>query len=137
MTLETINDGVIYVGGEPLWHEYRGDRPYPPAKLTYRRMRKEWVWCFQQFSLFPHMTVRRNIAEAPVRDWACQGKSQRRAEKYLDLVGLSDQADKFPSQLSGGQQQRVAIARALAMHPNIMLLTSPPLPLTPNWWVKS
>lgn len=133
MTLETINDGVIYVGGEPLWHEYRGDRLVPAREAHLRHMRKEMGMVFQQFNLFPHMTVRRNITEAPVRVLGLsKEKANRRAEKYLDLVGLSDQADKFPSQLSGGQQQRVAIARALAMHPNIMLFDEPTSALDPE-----
>src|SRR3546814_7574072 len=77
---------------------------------------------FQQFNLCPHMTVRRNVTEAPVQVLKLtKEKANKRADKYLDLVGLSEHADKFPSQLSGWQQQRVAIARALAMHPGIML----------------
>src|SRR5690606_12317659 len=129
----TINDGVIYVGGEPLWHEYRGDRLVPARETHLRRMRKEMGMVFQQFNLFPHMTVRRNVTEAPVQVLKLsKEKAGERAYKYLDLVGLSDQADKFPSQLSGGQQQRVAIARALAMRPNIMLFDEPTSSLDPE-----
>ncbi|HLR77566.1 MAG TPA: ectoine/hydroxyectoine ABC transporter ATP-binding protein EhuA [Burkholderiaceae bacterium] len=133
MTLETMNDGVIYVGGEPLWHEYDGDRLVPASEAHLRKMRKEMGMVFQQFNLFPHMTVRRNITEAPIHVLGLsKEKAQRRAEEYLELVGLSDQADKFPSQLSGGQQQRVAIARALAMRPNIMLFDEPTSALDPE-----
>lgn len=133
MTLETINEGVIYVAGEPLWHEYRGDQLIPAGEAHLRDMRKKMGMVFQQFNLFPHMTVRRNITEAPVRVLGLsKEKATRRAEEYLDLVGLSDQADKFPRQLSGGQQQRVAIARALAMRPSIMLFDEPTSALDPE-----
>src|SRR3546814_6600579 len=78
---------------------------------------------FQQFNLFPHMSVRRNVTEAPMQVLKLtKEKANKRADKYLDLVGLSEHADKFPSQLSGGQQQRVTIASALDMQPGIMLL---------------
>ncbi|MFA5522576.1 MAG: ectoine/hydroxyectoine ABC transporter ATP-binding protein EhuA [Castellaniella sp.] len=133
MTLETIDDGVIHVAGEPLWHERRNGRLVPAGEAHLRRMRKAMGMVFQQFNLFPHMTVRRNITEAPMHVLGLsRDKARRRAEKYLDLVGLADQADKFPSQLSGGQQQRVAIARALAMHPDILLFDEPTSALDPE-----
>jgi polar amino acid transport system ATP-binding protein len=133
MTLETIDEGVIHVAGKPLWHQYKDDGLVPASEEHLRAMRKEMGMVFQQFNLFPHMTVRRNITEAPVQVLGLsKDKANERAEKYLDLVGLSDQADKFPSQLSGGQQQRVAIARALAMRPNIMLFDEPTSALDPE-----
>ncbi|QAA93702.1 ectoine/hydroxyectoine ABC transporter ATP-binding protein EhuA [Pollutimonas thiosulfatoxidans] len=133
MTLETINDGVIHVAGKPLWHQYKDDQLVPASEAHLREMRKEMGMVFQQFNLFPHMTVRRNITEAPVHVLGLsKEKANQRAEEYLDLVGLADQADKFPSQLSGGQQQRVAIARALAMKPNIMLFDEPTSALDPE-----
>jgi polar amino acid transport system ATP-binding protein len=133
MTLETIDEGVIHVAGKPLWHQYKDDRLVPASEEHLRAMRKEMGMVFQQFNLFPHMTVRRNITEAPVQVLGlAKDQANERAEKYLDLVGLSDQADKFPSQLSGGQQQRVAIARALAMRPNIMLFDEPTSALDPE-----
>ncbi len=133
MTLETINDGVIYVSGKPLWHEQKGDQLVAASDKHLHAMRREMGMVFQQFNLFPHMTVRRNITEAPVHVLGLsRKKAERRAEKYLDLVGLTDQADKFPRQLSGGQQQRVAIARALAMHPSIMLFDEPTSALDPE-----
>src|SRR5690606_4006939 len=108
-------------------------RLVPASEEHLRDMRKEMGMVFQQFNLFPHMTVRRNITEAPVQVLGLpKDKANERAEKYLELVGLSDQADKFPSQLSGGQQQRVAIARALAMRPNIMLFDEPTSALDPE-----
>ncbi|UYO95531.1 ectoine/hydroxyectoine ABC transporter ATP-binding protein EhuA [Pollutimonas sp. M17] len=133
MTLETIEEGVIHVAGKPLWHQYKDERLVPASEEHLREMRKEMGMVFQQFNLFPHMTVRRNITEAPVQVLGLpKDKANERAEKYLELVGLSDQADKFPSQLSGGQQQRVAIARALAMRPNIMLFDEPTSALDPE-----
>lgn len=133
MTLETINDGVIHVAGKPLWHEYRNDVLVPAGEAHLGEMRKEMGMVFQQFNLFPHMTVRRNITEAPVHVLGLtKEQANERADEYLELVGLTDQADKFPSQLSGGQQQRVAIARALAMRPNIMLFDEPTSALDPE-----
>lgn len=133
MTLETIDEGVIHVAGKPLWHEHKDNALVQASERHLREMRKEMGMVFQQFNLFPHMTVRRNVTEAPVHVLGLsKEKANRRAEEYLDLVGLSDQADKFPSQLSGGQQQRVAIARALAMRPNIMLFDEPTSALDPE-----
>ncbi len=133
MTLETINEGVIHVAGKPLWHQYKNDALVPASQEHLREMRKEMGMVFQQFNLFPHMTVRRNVTEAPIHVLGLsKEKANERAEEYLELVGLSDQADKFPSKLSGGQQQRVAIARALAMRPNIMLFDEPTSALDPE-----
>jgi len=133
MTLETIDDGIIHVAGRPLWHERRNGGLVPASENHLRDMRKEMGMVFQQFNLFPHMTVRRNVTEAPVHVLGLsRQEANQRAEEYLELVGLSDQVDKFPSQLSGGQQQRVAIARALAMRPKIMLFDEPTSALDPE-----
>lgn len=133
MTLETIEGGVIHVDGKPLWHEYKNDQLIPASEAHLRSMRKEMGMVFQQFNLFPHMTVLRNITESPIHVLGLsKEKAKKRAYKYLELVGMTDHAEKFPSQLSGGQQQRVAIARALAMHPNIMLFDEPTSALDPE-----
>jgi len=133
MTLETINEGVIHVGGEPLWHEHRNGDLVPAGETHLRKMRKQLGMVFQQFNLFPHMTVLRNITEAPVTVLGMSRQDAReRAEELLELVGLADQAKKFPHQLSGGQQQRVGIARALAMRPKIMLFDEPTSALDPE-----
>jgi polar amino acid transport system ATP-binding protein len=133
MTLEQIQGGMIHVAGKPLWHEERNGQMVPAGEDHLRMMRKEMGMVFQQFNLFPHMTVRRNVTEAPVHVLGLsKEEANARAEEYLELVGLLDHADKFPRQLSGGQQQRVAIARALAMRPNIMLFDEPTSALDPE-----
>ena len=88
---------------------------------------------FQQFNLFPHLTVIENIMLAPtwVRKWS-RAEAQEKAHELLKRVGIPEQANKFPGQLSGGQQQRVAIARALAMQPKIMLFDEPTSALDPE-----
>ena len=133
MTLEHIDEGKVSVAGKPLWHEYRNGQLVPAGEAHLREMRKQMGMVFQQFNLFPHMTVRRNLTEAP-RHVLGLSKAQANeiAENYLNLVGLADHADKFPHQLSGGQQQRVAIARALAMKPRIMLFDEPTSALDPE-----
>lgn len=97
------------------------------------QVRMETGMVFQQFNLFPHMTVIQNITIAPiqVRKWG-RDKAEEIARQLLERVGIPEQADKFPSQLSGGQQQRVAIARALAMQPKIMLFDEPTSALDPE-----
>ncbi len=133
MTLESISDGVVYVGGEPLWHERKGGNFVPASESHLREMRRLLGMVFQSFNLFPHMTVLRNLTEAPVRVLGLsRAEARERGLELLDMVGLADQAKKFPHQLSGGQQQRVAIARALAMRPKIMLFDEPTSALDPE-----
>ncbi|OHV79132.1 ectoine/hydroxyectoine ABC transporter ATP-binding protein EhuA [Mesorhizobium sp. ORS 3428] len=122
MTLETINDGVIWVEGEPLTHMQK-DGKLVPANLSHiRRVRAKIGMVFQSFNLFPHMSAMANCIEAPMTVLGMKrADAEARAAELLDMVGLSQKKDHYPSQLSGGQQQRVAIARALAMRPKIML----------------
>ncbi|MEZ5802039.1 MAG: ectoine/hydroxyectoine ABC transporter ATP-binding protein EhuA [Rhizobiaceae bacterium] len=122
MTLETINDGVIWVDGEPLTHMYRGGVLVPANAAHLRRVRAKIGMVFQSFNLFPHMTALGNCIEAPMTVLGMKrADAQARAAELLDMVGLGSKRDHYPAQLSGGQQQRVAIARALAMRPKIML----------------
>ena len=96
-------------------------------------VRREVGMVFQQFNLFPHLTILRNITLAPihVRKWSAE-KADSVARALLERVGIAEHADKFPAQLSGGQQQRVAIARALAMQPEIMMFDEPTSALDPE-----
>jgi polar amino acid transport system ATP-binding protein len=123
MTLETINDGVIYVDGEPLTHMPKGEGLTFADEKYLRDRRSKIGMVFQQFNLFPHMTALQNCIEAPMQVLALKREeAEERALNLLDMVGMSDKKDQHPTRLSGGQQQRVAIARALAMRPKVMLL---------------
>ncbi|MER8366058.1 ectoine/hydroxyectoine ABC transporter ATP-binding protein EhuA [Mesorhizobium sp. M1378] len=122
MTLETINDGVIWVEGEPLTHMERNGKLVPADLAHNRKIRAKIGMVFQSFNLFPHMTAMQNCIEAPITVLGMKrADAEARAAELLDMVGLSEKKDHYPSQLSGGQQQRVAIARACAMRPKIML----------------
>lgn len=102
-------------------------------KKDLAKVRQSTAMVFQQFNLYPHMTVLENLTLAPIK---LQNVSKKEAEesglKYLERVGLKEKADAYPNQLSGGQQQRVAIARALNMHPKIMLFDEPTSALDPE-----
>ncbi|MFF4588791.1 ectoine/hydroxyectoine ABC transporter ATP-binding protein EhuA [Streptomyces sp. NPDC001388] len=114
MTLTRPDEGTITVDGQRLF-------PAPPKQV--REVRKKIGMVFQQFNLFPNMSVLRNVTEAPVTVLGLsKDEAEARARELLELVGLADKCDAKPSRLSGGQQQRVAIARALAMRPQILLL---------------
>ncbi|WP_046731054.1 ectoine/hydroxyectoine ABC transporter ATP-binding protein EhuA [Streptomyces humi] len=114
MTLTEPDTGTITVDGQRL---------FPASEKELRDVRKQIGMVFQQFNLFPNMTVLRNITEAPTTVLGLsKDEAEARARELLDLVGLADKADARPTKLSGGQQQRVAIARALAMRPKVLLL---------------
>jgi general L-amino acid transport system ATP-binding protein len=121
--LEEHQEGEIIVDDMPLTHDVR----------NIAAIRREIGMVFQQFNLFPHLTVLQNICLAPinVRSWS-RDKAEAKARELLARVGIPEQADKYPGQLSGGQQQRVAIARALAMEPKIMLFDEPTSALDPE-----
>ncbi|GIW00429.1 amino acid ABC transporter ATP-binding protein [Roseiflexus sp.] len=121
--LEEHQRGQIIVDGIELTHDVR----------NIERIRMETGMVFQQFNLFPHLTVIDNITLAPiwVRGWT-KAQAEEIAMQLLKRVGIPEQARKYPGQLSGGQQQRVAIARALAMQPKIMLFDEPTSALDPE-----
>jgi ABC-type polar amino acid transport system ATPase subunit len=117
--LESPTSGKIYLDGELVNDTTSGRKAF---EKNLNRVRCKLGMVFQQFNLFPHMTVIENVMEAPVHVLKQEKEQVRsRAEGLLDKVGLLDKAEVYPSMLSGGQQQRVAIARALAMEPKAML----------------
>ncbi len=121
--LEDVTEGEIYVDGELV----------NTPKTDVNKVRQKMGMVFQQFNLFPHLSVRKNITLAPVLlKKMNSADANRRAEDLLERVGLSDKADEYPASLSGGQKQRVAIARALAMDPEIMLFDEPTSALDPE-----
>ncbi len=131
--LETINGGQIRVNGELIGYEERGTRLHELPDTRIARQRRAIGMVFQSFNLFRHMTVLRNVMTGPV-DVLGKSREEARAKamELLEMVGLPDKADSYPSQLSGGQQQRVAIARTLAMEPRVLLLDEPTSALDPE-----
>ncbi|GAA1858083.1 amino acid ABC transporter ATP-binding protein [Myceligenerans crystallogenes] len=131
--LEKVDRGFVAVDGELVGYARRGDvlRELPEKEVLRQRTRIGFV--FQNFNLFPHLTVLENVTEAPV---AALGRAPLEAEaearELLDRVGLADKAGVRPRQLSGGQQQRVAIARALALRPSVLLFDEPTSALDPE-----
>ncbi|MBA4494648.1 ectoine/hydroxyectoine ABC transporter ATP-binding protein EhuA [Paenactinomyces guangxiensis] len=122
MTLEKPSSGTIEVDGELLWHKKVGNKLVPAKEKHLHKVRGKIGMVFQQFNLFPHMTILRNVTEAPIKVLGLsKEEAVERAKTMLDKVGLLDKIDAYPSQLSGGQQQRVAMARALVMQPKVML----------------
>ena len=121
--LEVHQEGTIIIDGIELTNDLK----------NIEKIRSEVGMVFQQFNLFPHLTVMQNITLAPI--WVRKkpkGEAEEDAMKLLERVGIPEQAEKFPGQLSGGQQQRVAIARSLAMEPKIMLFDEPTSALDPE-----
>ena len=133
--LETISAGEIFIDGELLG--YRKDTSTGVLHdLTDKQIasqRSQIGMVFQRFNLFPHMTAIENVMEGPIQVLGRpKAEVAREAKEYLELVGLGDRLNHYPSQLSGGQQQRVAIARALAMKPGLMLFDEPTSALDPE-----
>ncbi|MDE0308794.1 MAG: amino acid ABC transporter ATP-binding protein [Acidiferrobacterales bacterium] len=121
--LETFEAGEILIDGEKVVNE--------PKKMLIVRRKVGMV--FQNFNLFPHITVLQNLMLGPIRNLkVSKSEAEETAMKYLEKVRIPEQAQKYPSQLSGGQQQRVAIARALCMDPEMMLFDEPTSALDPE-----
>ncbi len=123
MTLEGIDQGMIEVDGESLTHmPGRNGALVTASERHVRKVRAKIGMVFQSFNLFPHMSALQNVIEAPVQVLGIKpAEARERAAELLEMVGLGNKFEHYPSQLSGGQQQRVAIARALAMRPKVML----------------
>lgn len=121
--LETIEEGTIEIDGTVL--------PEEGSQLA--KLRADVGMVFQQFNLFPHLTILDNVTLGPIKVRKMKkSAAEERAMQLLERVGIGNQASKYPAQLSGGQQQRVAIARALAMNPKIMLFDEPTSALDPE-----
>ncbi|EME19863.1 amino acid ABC transporter ATP-binding protein [Rhodococcus triatomae] len=131
--LEKVDRGTVHIDGELVGYRRRGNVLRELRDREILRQRSQIGFVFQNFNLFPHLTVLENVTEAPI-------SAQRRdrveviaeAGQLLERVGVADKADSYPKQLSGGQQQRVAIARALALRPKVVLFDEPTSALDPE-----
>ena len=131
--LETVTSGTVTIKGETLVTTDENGKAHYVSDKEARRILAPTGMVFQQFNLFPHMTVMENLIEAPVH---VKGMSKEDAiavaEPILKRIGLYDRKDYYPAWLSGGQQQRVAIARALCMSPDVLLFDEPTSALDPE-----
>ncbi|WP_035747114.1 amino acid ABC transporter ATP-binding protein [Haematobacter missouriensis] len=131
--LERVDEGFISIDGELIGYRREGDALHELRERDILKRRADVGMVFQNFNLFPHLTVLENIVTAPL---AVRGLSREAAERLardlLARVGLADKAGSYPRQLSGGQQQRVAIARTLALKPKVLLFDEPTSALDPE-----
>ncbi|MEU1552424.1 amino acid ABC transporter ATP-binding protein [Streptomyces scabiei] len=131
--LEKPEIGHVSVNGELIGVRRQGDRLKELSERAILAQRSRIGFVFQNFNLFPHLTVLENVAAAPVATGKLgRAQADALARELLDRVGLADKADAYPRQLSGGQQQRVAIARALALRPGVILFDEPTSALDPE-----
>ncbi|QZY20410.1 amino acid ABC transporter ATP-binding protein [Streptomyces decoyicus] len=131
--LEKVDSGSVSVDGALVGYKRSGNKLYELREREILRQRTEIGFVFQNFHLFPHLTVLENITEAPVAALRRPKKdADKAARALLARVGLADKADAYPKTLSGGQQQRVAIARALALEPKLLLFDEPTSALDPE-----
>ena len=131
--LESFQEGYISVDGQKLYSVHEQSYNTVQQERTVKNIRKKVGMVFQQFNLFPHMTVLRNITVSPIHVLGInQSEAKSNAISLLRKVHLEEKAQSYPSQLSGGEQQRVAIARALAMKPEAMLFDEPTSSLDPE-----
>lgn len=131
--LEKMEDGdLTYLGEKAAWSDGVGSCIYAP-KSDLKRIQRHFGLVFQNFNLFPHYSVWKNIIDAPIHvGKVSKEEAQERAAKLLLQLGLEDKKDAYPCQLSGGQQQRVSIARALALQPKILFFDEPTSALDPE-----
>ncbi|WP_260614046.1 amino acid ABC transporter ATP-binding protein, partial [Streptomyces sp. WAC07061] len=131
--LEKVDRGWVSVDGDLIGYRRARGKLYELKEKEVRRQRTRIGFVFQNFNLFPHLTVLENLVEAPVSALRRpRQEAEATARRLLERVGLSDKADARPRQLSGGQQQRVAIARALALEPRVLLFDEPTSALDPE-----
>ncbi|ARF54615.1 amino acid ABC transporter ATP-binding protein [Streptomyces gilvosporeus] len=131
--LEKVDGGTVSVDGALVGYRRSGTTLHELREREILRQRTQIGFVFQDFRLFPHLTVLDNLIEAPVFALRRPKKEAREsARKLLERVGLADKADAYPQTLSGGQQQRVAIARALALEPKLLLFDEPTSALDPE-----
>ena len=129
--LETMDGGTLSYAGKYAANEIDGKVVYAPA-AELKEIRKTFGLVFQNFNLFPHYTVLKNVAEPQMIAGRSKAEAEKKAMECLEKLGLSDKAKNYPCQLSGGQQQRVSIARALALEPKALFFDEPTSALDPE-----
>ncbi|MEM6049917.1 amino acid ABC transporter ATP-binding protein [Erwinia sp. P7711] len=131
--LERVDQGLIQIDGDYIGYQRRGDKLYELKEKAILRQRINVGYVFQNFNLFPHMTVLDNLITAPVAHrQLSKSDAVTKAGELLEIIGLRHKADAWPRHLSGGQQQRIAIARALMLNPRVMLFDEPTSALDPE-----
>ena len=130
--LEPLDEGYVVVGDELIGVRVQRGRLKELSEREILRQRARIGFVFQNFNLFPHLTILENVSEAPIALGTAPATVREQARVLLERVGLSEKASAYPRQLSGGQQQRVAIARALALEPEVLLFDEPTSALDPE-----